>query len=326
MKKILSLTCVLFFTGIVFSHAVAQEKEKILILKLEGNKLTDADKKKFLAVLVEKIKKYTYAEILPTPETETVDLMVEMECLDIDADCMKKIGKSKNTDKIIYAEANLKGNVYSIKVLFTDVAKGTVTPVDGQSPSKEKVEEFLAASVEKFLGPEPKKEPVISVVTIRTKPDGAEVYIDKNFAGLTPYETKLAPGTYNMRLSKVGFKEVIETIKVEEGIPLTKELALAPIVEPKPVVAEPKPAVAPPGLPKKPPEPEKKPVEKPEEVVSGEMKFYETWWFWTAVGAVVVGAGTSILLLANTGTSSPPGNVILTIDSKNADWDPSFFK
>jgi hypothetical protein len=57
------------------------------------------------------------------------------------------------------------------------------------------------------------------------------------------------------------------------------------------------------------------PLREPEEDDRGSAPFYKTWWFWTATGAVVVGAVvTGVLLGISGGGDEPSGKVILSIN------------
>ncbi|MDY0132536.1 MAG: SUMF1/EgtB/PvdO family nonheme iron enzyme [Desulforegulaceae bacterium] len=57
-----------------------------------------------------------------------------------------------------------------------------------------------------------------SVINIFTNPGEASLFIDNKFKGKTPVENLiLQPGSYNLKLSKKGYKEKIENLKIDEN-------------------------------------------------------------------------------------------------------------
>ena len=54
-------------------------------------------------------------------------------------------------------------------------------------------------------------------VSIETIPKGAEIYIDGNFVGKSPYDTVLEPGKYKVTAAKDGFQKTNFTIRIKDG-------------------------------------------------------------------------------------------------------------
>jgi hypothetical protein len=107
-------------------------------------------------------------------------------------------------------------------------------------------------------------------VTVRVDQDGATVLLDGQRVGSTPLAQilQLGPGSHVLEVRKDGFREARLSFDVMAGE--TKELALAlePLV----------PAPPPPPSPAEP-------------------SIAESWWFWTLIGAVVVGGAVTTAVL-----------------------------
>jgi hypothetical protein len=64
------------------------------------------------------------------------------------------------------------------------------------------------------------------LLTIRTNPAGASIFIGNTNAGASPITNRsVAPGTYTIRMEKEGYRPLQETLDVENDITKTYELA-----------------------------------------------------------------------------------------------------
>ncbi|MEO0812743.1 MAG: PEGA domain-containing protein, partial [Myxococcota bacterium] len=108
-------------------------------------------------------------------------------------------------------------------------------------------------------------------LAISSNETSADLFLNEEEAGELPMQAlgELAPGRYSLRVAKSGYYDWRSDVFVEPG-------AATPVwVE----------------LSEKPPE------------------WYETWWFWTAVGVVAVGAGTFYVVNATSLPDTDLGNV-----------------
>ncbi|MBM4387635.1 MAG: PEGA domain-containing protein [Deltaproteobacteria bacterium] len=305
MKKILPFFCLLAFSA----NLSAQEKIKLLPLKIESLKLSDADKNDLLDVLVKKIKKYPNYEILETPSNYPSDIAFDLGCADLDNECISKMGEKSGAKQVIYSEANTTDTGFSVKIALIDAATGqTLNSVEGEEANRAKVPEFFAKAAEKIFGPEPVPVPVKSQISIKTDPPGAEIYIGTDFYGLSPAIIRLLPGNYILKVNKIGYKETMEELKVKEGADVQKDLKLD--ATPPPPQGEPAPS---------------KPKES-DEKVEEETRFYEAWWFWTAVGVVAAGAGVGTYFLLKGESSTSTGGIVISPDQYFSDKDVTLMK
>lgn len=294
-RSAVPILAVLLALGIA-SVASAQEapaKVKLLPLRVSGAKVTPEQSAKLTDALVVKLKKYSGFEVLPVPAADPVDMMVDAGCTDLDSQCLAGIGAEVAADRVLYTEVGEKDGTTLLQMRFVDVKTKKLTAPEPMTVAADKLPPALASSVEKILGPEPKVEPQLVRVDLATNPTGAEMYVDKDFVGVSPVTVRLKPGTYTVRATRVGYQDQSAPLVVEEG----KAAVSRSLTLPQAVVAIP---VAPP-----PAEPRK---EKPAEATP----FYKTWWFWTVVGAVVVGTGTAVYF--GTRSSGSTGSAGFTPD------------
>ena len=278
-------------------------KAKVLPLRVSSNKLPAGDLAALTDAVVKKLQRYSTYDVMPVPTADPMDMMVDAGCTDFDADCLAAIGASAGADKVLYTEVSDKDGRFAVQVRLVDVKTKESKNPEGGAESREKLAEFIAGALEKALGPEPLREPVLVKVDIATTPTGAEVFLNKDFVGISPVSVRLKAGAYQVRVTKVGFKEETQGLSVEEGKPAARTLAMS-AVEVPPLPVEP---VA--------------PKEKESEVTP----FYATWWFWTVVGAVVVGTGVTAWALTRSHDSGTQGGAVFTPDPYFAPKDVTLY-
>ena len=75
--------------------AAGDAKQRVLVMRVEGNKLSDKDKADLFTVIQNKLSKYPDKTLVKPVETAIDELMMEFECFDVDADCLAKLGKQQ---------------------------------------------------------------------------------------------------------------------------------------------------------------------------------------------------------------------------------------
>lgn len=107
--------------------------------------------------------------------------------------------------------------------------------------------------------------PTTGTLTITVDQEGAAIVLDGEQAGTSPLEplAEVEGGPHDLRVTLEGYQDFAQTIEVEAG----GETAVSVTMEPTPPDAPPPP----------PPTP-----------------IWRRWWFWTAIGAVVVGTGLGV--------------------------------
>ncbi|HOI09193.1 MAG TPA: PEGA domain-containing protein [Myxococcota bacterium] len=252
----------------------------IKVLRVSGAGLDAQTLQALTDTVLAKLARYPSLSVLPVPEADPMDLMVDAGCIDFDAECLA--GLAAGADLVLYTEVAGKDGSYVVQLRLVDAKTRDLQAPEGSLQDKARLGEFVVTALDRVLGPEPVKEPEDVRVDLTTTPPGGEVYVDGDFVGVAPVTARLKPGTYKLRIAKVGFSEQRQNLVVEPGKSSQVNVALAAVEIP--VVPE----TAPP-VPEKGGESE---VRKP---------VYKTWWFWTIIGVAVVGAGTTAALLTMDG-------------------------
>ena len=274
-------------------------KQKVLGLRIEGLELATKDREDLFKVVQQRLKAYPAIELVRPPDAELTDLMIDLDCLDIDVDCLTKVGRKRMADRVFYAQVDVIDGGFRLTVRLIDVTKGNAER-DRQGDVKNQAEltTLLEREIVAAFGPPPPPKPKDGRLIIESDA-GAKIYIDGAFAGAGRVRMKKPPGLYVVRIEKPGYEDVLFRVDLEAGRTSKKVAELKPVA---PIKPDPKPEVV--VVTDKPGEGEA--VAAPE--------FYETWWFWTAVGAVVVSATTVGIALGVEGEQIPTGDLQISVD------------
>ncbi len=296
MKKISILTSMI----LVLSVPAMAYQPKVLPLDIYSAGVHRAQAQQILDKIVERLKKYKKYRVMTPPHQNPLDMILNAGFMDLNAKSLASIGKSRGADIVLYSEIKKEDGRYYLYIQKVDVAtKKQVRAKGGIGASLSHPDNGVAITLNQVLGPIPKPAPMLTTVSVVTRPPGAEVYLGTKFLDKTPLVTKLKPGTYKLKISKAGYKDQVRTIAVKRGEPLELGLKMERILIPKPTV--------PPGQ-------QRKRVEK-------ETHWYQTWWFWTAVGVVVVAGVTTGAVLGTRSHAGPTGSVQFLMDPTGAYQD-----
>ncbi len=280
----------------------ARADETVLPLHIEAPKLAAKDRDALYAALRDKLALYPGVKLATPPEGDLTDLMLELECVDIDATCLGRIGAKLGADKVVYVEADAK--VVHVRVVAVDAAgKGGKMLRDKDAKVGEDAAAALGAEIEAVWGKPPvpvKVTPVtIGKLTIRATPGDAAIFVGEEAVGAGDVTIEREAGEYTVHIVAKGYEDQIFKVTVPAGGEVTKEIALKVV------------AVTP-------PDPDKDPKKvKP----SGGM----SWVWWTVIGVVAVGGAVAIGVLASQsdGASSPRGPALIGLDPGGAWRDPA---
>ncbi len=284
---------------VVAPAASAQEPERVLGLRVEGLKLSQKDRDDLFKVLQAKLREYPDLTLVKPPESELTDEMMDLECIDIDVDCITKLGKKYGASRVFYAEVVPDASGYSLKVRVVDVTKG-VALRDREAPVAAQAE--LAGALEREIvavfGVPPPPKPVVGKLVV-TADVGAKIFVAGDYAGTREVRLDKPPGTYAVRVAREGYEDQLFQLEVKAGETAERAVQLTAL-----------PAVVAGELAREVP-PDKPPTAK--------KKFYKTWWFWTVVGVVAVGATAgAVAATSGGGQDRATGKVVLSVDRANA--------
>ena len=99
-------------------------KEKVLGLRIEGLELAAKDREDLFKVVQQRLKAYPTIELVRPPDEELTDLMIDLDCLDIDVECLTKVGAKRESDKVFYAQVDVVDGGFRLTVRLIDVTKG----------------------------------------------------------------------------------------------------------------------------------------------------------------------------------------------------------
>ena len=290
--------------------AMAARNTKLVPLAVQSDKMLDADKAAATKALRDVLAKYTKITLLDTPTTDLFEVMMELECTDIDADCLGKMGEHHKSEQLLHTVAKPQDGG-SVKITMQLIKSGTskVLKESTQTAAKKAdVAKALGAAVEDIFGKLAAPKVKSGIITIESNVEGATIYLNKKNIGKTPKKVKLKPGKYQLKLVVKGHQELNETLVVADGEKRTAEYTL----------------VADTVLVKKDPDPIKKdPIKEPvkEDPKDGEVTpFYATWWFWTIIGVGVAGGVTAAVVLSQGDEPAPTG--VMATGWSAPDYDP----
>ncbi len=280
-------------------------KERVLILRVESTQVPDAERVALTNALAESARRYQHYDIVVS-KADLVEEMFEFECTEAGVECLEKIGKKQKVDRVVYSEVAKDGNgklEWSMRVVglrpVARVEQSTRQPLEGHDIQKV-TERGLLVLIGPVDLPERAGTPP-GTLTVRLAGGGvALVYVNEKLVGRTSVgglTAPLAPGTYRLRVVRAGYKEWATVVRVASD--KTTEIAVS-------LELAPAPSAPPPGAP------------SPDEGLASK------WWFWTAIGAVVVGGGIAVYALTRDDGAGSVGNASFSFDSGDAHLDPVF--
>lgn len=160
----LALSC---FALIALGAAPAQAA-RVLGLHVDGEKLSPKDRADLFEVLQSKLRLYPDIELKNPPAGELTDEMIDLECVDLDADCLARLGKKYEADKVVHVEVREDAGKQVMHVRFVDVKTARVQRDDTVKADRPVLlAAALEAEVETVFGKPPTTLPT-------TGPDGPD--------------------------------------------------------------------------------------------------------------------------------------------------------
>ena len=294
-----SHTALLIFLSVFLfasSSAFAAKKPvKILGMNVESEDLSKKDKRDLFKVIQATLKAYPALSLVNPPDAELTDLMMDLECIDMDVECLSKVGKKYGAKQVFYTQVDKKDGAYALLIRVVDVGKQkarhdkttSVKRVGGLSNA-------LQANVVKVFGKPPSKEPKPGTLMVKSAVPGAKIFVNGLYVGIGRIKIRRPPGKYTVKVTSAGYKDVIFNVTLKSGKTVKKraKLKYAAVVKPKKKDESKLPAAT-------------------------DAPFYEKWWFWTAVGGGVL-LTTIVALAASGGDEEGVGPVIFSVDPQNA--------
>ena len=298
LSALLTLCLVAFPEGSTAAKTV--KRIKVLGMQIEGTDLSATDKGDLFRVVQAALRSYAQVDLLKPPERELTDEMIDLECVDVDADCLSRLGKKYKAERVFYSQVDkAKAGAYTLLVRVVDVSTGKATH-DSKTkvPNRMGIANQLEKQVAKVFGggkkvaPGPKKDFGYISIKVENQP-AAKIFVDKEFAGTGEVKVKRKVGEFTVKVTADGYAEQLFGVKVTPGRTTTRSVVMKPVG----------------GTP----------ISTPDDGSTVEPEFYETWWFWTIVGVVVVGGVTGIVVATTSDSGSQEtGSVTFSVDPQQS--------
>ena len=288
---------------------------RIMALRVDGDAVAKASERASIDEAIRaKVAAYPGLVLVPPPEGDIMDLMMELECVDLDGDCLGAIGARNQAGRVLHVELTRVGGKLQAKVRWVLTTVKAVTRADSvEVATVGDIAAAVALALEKELGPPPAaKTPDVAKTPVKAepparKPQGtliietnrvqAQIFVGEEYAGTGSATVELTPGPHVVRVSHPGDEPQIITVEVADGQTVTRQVALEAAVWTQRVPTSPS---------------------------AGLTKRSDSWLVWVIVGAVVVaGAATGAALAAGGAGGGSSGTVVLGLGGDGAWLDPA---
>jgi hypothetical protein len=289
--RLLGLALTLAALGLA-PTAQAADPGRVLLLHVDG-KNPEVERDGLFEAMRNKLASYSNVEIVKAPDGDITDQMIELECIDLDDECLGKLATQAKAQRVIHAEAGKRGRLTTLKLRIVDAAGKSEAEQTLEARDANALAPLAAAAIEAALGPPP---PVVvkGRLMVEVSSPSASIYLGAELIGTGTTTVSLDPGEYTIRVTHAGSEEVIRKVKVAADDTTVERVTLVPL-----------------------------PVAKPPEDKKPDDEAGAAWLPWVLVGAAVVGGTVAaILLLSGDEDSTVRGPAVLGIDPNSAWRDP----
>jgi hypothetical protein len=272
------------------------------------SEVLDAKKiRRLTKIVVESLKAYKQFRIIAPPETDMLELFMEHDCVEPDAECLAKIGGASEANVTLFF---LVDRVQRRFVLEYQLVRNVDGVVLRSGKAKTNRSRALIREVKRIIrkvygdSSSVKLKPALLVV--ETNVADANVYLDDDLLGAAPVRKEVKPGQHILRVEKEGYEVYRKTIFVHRVRGYHGLANLKPV---RVVVTEAGEEIA--------------AVDIPEEIEKEPTEIYQQWWFWT--GAAVILSGTVATIVALTASGAPAtGGTVFSLDPSQVENDAVF--
>jgi hypothetical protein len=283
--------------------ADAHAGDKVLALRTDGTAFKGPERAAVDAAIAAKLKLYKDIEQVAAPEGDLTDMMIDLECIDLDGDCLGRVGAQTGAARVVHVELSKKGTAVEAIVKWVDAATKSITRTDTVAAKNIKAAPAAVAdALELELGAPPAPEVVVpdkpveppaapGIIIVETNRIQAQIFVGEEYAGTGTATIERPAGSYTLRITHPGDETQLVDVKIGAGETVTRQVTLKSAMFGD---------VG--GVP---------PATADEDDSS--------WIIWVVVGAVVVaGAATAIALAAGGDDDGPTGTLLLGIDPSGA--------
>ena len=228
--------------------AIVPARAAVLPLKVSADNLDEATTAELTKAIADKFARYPSLTLLPMPEADAIDVMIDAGCEDLNTECLVLIGKQYGATAVVYSTAVGMDEGIGLSIRYVEVESGKQRVQDRAAASGVGPSDLMKLALGEILGPEPSTEPAGVLVNFVSFPPGGEVYVGPEFVGIAPVSTRLSPGSHEIRMVKEGYRTRDGRIEVAADKEAEVKWSLSAIPA-QPVVAAPVAAPTPAPIP-----------------------------------------------------------------------------
>ena len=296
----------------------AAARQKLLVLRAESAAMADSARSGLTKEIHSQTLRYKRLDA-QISGADLVEQMFEFECTEAGTDCLTRIGRKEGAQLVLYSEVvKTPAGTLALGLRLVDVAASKVVQTTQQPlENPDKPGAAVTKALTAVLGP---TEPAVDATseqqpgTLHVLLFGggvALVYVDEKLAGRTSVsglKVSVTAGPHTVRVVRSGYREWSGRVVARAGETVMQSVMLEQLKEatqaPTPVApATPQPAGEDDG---------------------GGDSITRQWWFWTALGVVVVGAAVGVGLATSQTDNVPTGTAAFSMDQHDAHKDPVF--
>lgn len=272
------------------------------------SEVLDAKKvRRLTQIVVESLKAYKQFTIAPPPETDMLELFMEHDCVEPDAECLAKIGLANQANVTLFFLVDRVDRRFVLEYKLVRNVDGLIlrSGETRTNRSRALIREVKRA-IRKIYGDPSTVKLKPALLVVETNVADANVFLDDEALGTAPVRVEVKPGQHILRVEKEGYEVYRKTIFVHRvrgyhGLANLKPLQVVVTETGETVVSS----------------------DIPEEIEKEPTEIYQQWWFWT--GAAVIVSGTVATIVALTSSGSPAtGGTIFTLDPTQVENDAVF--
>jgi len=141
-------------------------------------------------------------------------------------DCAVEAGKILGVEQMVSGTIGKLGKLYTVDVILIDVSTSQIIKsltrdysgeIEGLIGLMKSIADELAGAEKSYQIKPPKKE-IVTGISVKTEPPGANVFLNDVMLGQTPYENKkLNAGKHRLKIEKKGYKTIEGKLIIEKG-------------------------------------------------------------------------------------------------------------
>lgn len=194
-----------------------ETRAAILPLVVEGDEMPEADQQQLTGKLVEGLQRGDFEVVEPGEVVSAVPSAATCSA----SDCYSEIAKSTDATHIVRAVVHAEDRDYRVEMSLADGATGVelATAEDScQICGVAEVGDLIDAAAATLRTKLDALAQGPATLIVSSNPEGAQVSIDGELKGTTPFDAPVIPGKHVLRISKDGFITVEREVTFVEGI------------------------------------------------------------------------------------------------------------